>query len=504
MTHDTPLRIVWFKRDLRVSDHAPLLHASRGKVIPLYILETGYWTLKDTSARQQDVLIAALRDLNAALSKLGAPLIVRQGDAVDVFKTLLAAHPVTEVVSHEETGNAWTYQRDLQVAKLFRSQNIPWREFPNHGVVRGLKDRDGWSKRWHQTMASAQVHPPEQLEPGADLTSDIDQLRASGASNEWLITARADAEQGLESFLQARGASYHLSMSSPLTAESACSRLSVPLSLGLISMREIYQATQAQTKRVTANKKDFPDTRPKALQAFGSRLRWHCHFMQKLEDEPAIELKTMHPAYEAVRGEPDQDRFQAWQEGMTGYPMVDACMRYLKTTGWLNFRMRAMLVSFASYHLWLDWRSTAPWLGRLFADYEPGIHYSQVQMQSGTTGMNAVRIYNPVKQGFDHDPTGEFIRQWVPELSDADNVHEPWTLGSQPKGYPKPIVDEATARKAAASAIYGLRRSAEHRKVAGDIVLKHGSRSKRRFGSRPTKKGSLAQTTSPQAELALD
>ena len=94
MTHDTQLRIVWFKRDLRVSDHAPLLHASRGKVIPLYILEPGYWTLKDTSARQQDVLIAALRDLNAALSKLGAPLIVRQGDAVDVFKTLLAAHPV--------------------------------------------------------------------------------------------------------------------------------------------------------------------------------------------------------------------------------------------------------------------------------------------------------------------------------------------------------------------------------------------------------------------------
>ena len=196
MTHDTPLRIVWFKRDLRVSDHAPLLHASRGKVIPLYILEPGYWTLKDTSARQQDVLIAALQDLNAALSKLGAPLIVRQGDAVDVFKTLLAAHPVTEVVSHEETGNAWTYQRDLQVAKLFRSQNIPWREFPNHGVVRGLKDRDGWSKRWHQTMASAQVQSPEQLEPGVDLTSDIDQLRPSDVSNEWLITARADAEQG--------------------------------------------------------------------------------------------------------------------------------------------------------------------------------------------------------------------------------------------------------------------------------------------------------------------
>ena len=176
MTHDTPLRIVWFKRDLRISDHAPLLHASRGLVIPLYILEPGYWTLKDTSTLQQDMLIAALHDLDSALSKLGAPLIVRQGDAVTVFKTLLAAHPVTEVISHEETGNAWTYRRDLQVAKLFRSQNIPWREFPNHGVVRGLKTVTAGpsvgTRPWHPLKSI-----PEQLEPGVDLTSDIDQLR---------------------------------------------------------------------------------------------------------------------------------------------------------------------------------------------------------------------------------------------------------------------------------------------------------------------------------------
>ena len=103
----------------------------------------------------------------------------------------------------------------------FGARTYPGESSLNHGVVRGLKDRDGWSKRWHQTMASAQVQSPEQLEPGADLTSDIDQLRASDVSNEWLITARADAEQGLESFLQARGVSYHLSMSSPLTAEKA-------------------------------------------------------------------------------------------------------------------------------------------------------------------------------------------------------------------------------------------------------------------------------------------
>ena len=103
-------------------------------------------------------------------------------------------------------------------------------------------------------------------------------------------------------------------------------------------------------------------------------------------------------------------RLAAWEAGETGLPFVDACMRYLRATGWLNFRMRSMLVAVASYHLWLDWRATGPHLARQFTDYEPGIHWPQVQMQSGTTGMNTVRIYNPVKQGRDQDPAGVFTR----------------------------------------------------------------------------------------------
>ena len=92
-------------------------------------------------------------------------------------------------------------------------------------------------------------------------------------------------------------------------------------------------------------------------------------------------------------------------------------MRALIETGWVNFRMRAMLVSFASYHLWLHWKEPALHLARMFTDYEPGIHYAQVQMQSGTTGMNTVRCYSPVKQGMDHDRDGEFARRWLPELA---------------------------------------------------------------------------------------
>ena len=178
-------------------------------------------------------------------------------------------------------------------------------------------------------------------------------------------------------------------------------------------MREVVQASRTLSGR--------------GVSSFGSRLHWHCHFIQKLESEPAIEFHDFHPFMRGIRPM-DSERFQAWTEGRTGVPFVDACMRALLAHGWINFRMRAMLMSFASYHLWLPWRESGLHLARQFVDYEPGIHWSQCQMQSGSTAINTIRIYNPVKQGQDHDPNGCFIREWCPELASLPDVylHEPW------------------------------------------------------------------------------
>lgn len=167
--------------------------------------------------------------------------------------------------------------------------------------------------------------------------------------------------------------------------------------------------------------------------------------------------------------------------------MVDACMRCVTSTGWLNFRMRAMLVSFASYHLWLDWRPTARHLARHFLDFEPGIHYSQFQMQSGTTGINTVRIYSPVKQAMDQDPTGTFVRRWVPELSGVPDawIFEPHKMPGDlqilsgcriGRDYPAPVVDHKEAVAAAKSRLFAIRSTRAARSEADAVQIRHGSR----------------------------
>jgi deoxyribodipyrimidine photo-lyase len=287
----------------------------------------------------------------------------------------------------------------------------------------------------------------------------------------------------LQSFLYERGMDYRSDMSSPLKGEQGCSRLSPHLALGTLSLREVAQAT---VQRLRALKEDGGGEAKRwraSMVSFSGRLHWHCHFMQKLESEPRIEFENFHSSYNGLRpAEPAQEKLQAFAKGETGFPFVDACMRCLYATGWMNFRMRAMLMSFASYHLWLPWRDSGLVLARLFTDYEPGIHWPQAQMQSGTTGINTIRIYNPVKQGYDQDGQGLFVRRWLPELKSVPDafLHEPWkwdgAQGFIGKAYPERIVDHIAAGKAASDAVWGVRKGLAYKQQADTIQAKHGSR----------------------------
>ena len=180
---------------------------------------------------------------------------------------------------------------------------------------------------------------------------------------------------------------------------------------------------------------------------------------------------------------------QAWKDGRTGIPIVDACMRALVATGWLNFRMRAMIVSIACYNLWLDWREFRGWLACQFTDYEPGIHICQLQMQSGVTGINTIRMYNPYKQSADLDPEGVFIKRWLPELADVptEYIHKPHEMpllmqmmtGVDLSAYPKPIVDVEQSARTAKEKVFAIKKSLEAKRVSQQVFQRHGSRRQR-------------------------
>jgi deoxyribodipyrimidine photo-lyase len=296
----------------------------------------------------------------------------------------------------------------------------------------------------------------------------------------------------LASFLAGRGRDYRRTMSSPLTAEQGCSRLSEHLAFGTVSLRRVHQATaRAISEAREASHRGDPAL-AYGLSGFAGRLRWHCHFIQKLEDEPEIEHRNFARSHDGLRPgdgthpEPVQrELLQAWCAGATGFPMVDACMRQLRATGWLNFRMRAMLVSFAAYQLGLHWREPGLHLARLFLDFEPGIHWSQMQMQSGTTGINTLRIYSPAKQALDHDPQGHYRARWLPAYGTA--------------AYPPPIVNEREALARIKAQLYALRQRPETRDEAAQVNAKHGSR-KSGLPSTAQRRRKPAPNT-PQGEL---
>ena len=354
------LQIVWFKRDLRIVDHRPLAAAvERGLVLPLYVVEPELWQQPDASERQWMFCRESLLELRQALADRGQPLVVRAGDVVQVLERARRQFGIDGLWSHEETGNGWTYQRDKRVGAWARRHGIAWTEIPQFGVTRRLRSRNGWAKRWEVQMTEPITPEPaalqslEGIDPGVIPERPCSDL-LSDACPQRQIGGRSIGLEELNDFLQHRAPRYQRSMSSPNTAFTGCSRLSAYLTWGCLSMREVLQTSRTHSGL--------------GVSSFESRLHWHCHFIQKLEDQPAIEFSDFHPFMRGIRAA-DAERLTAWSEGRTGVPFVDACMRALRAHGWINFRMRAMLMSFASYNLWLPWRDSGLHLARQFVDY---------------------------------------------------------------------------------------------------------------------------------------
>jgi deoxyribodipyrimidine photo-lyase len=481
MVQRTAINVVWFKRDLRLVDHAPLAHAA-GHPVPvllLYVFEPQLVAAPDFDIRHGCFVWQSLQNLQRMLGT--HHLCIAHGCVQEVLAFLLQEFDILHLLSHEETGNRLSYERDKAVNKWCRSVGIGWLQFPHKGVVRGSDVRRGWSKQWFQ-YAAAPIEPINWNR--IDIVKPFDhpfQLAPNSPFAEALAAAPKTLQPGgatvgevyLNGFISERCLNYQAHISKPAESRVSCSRLSPYLAYGNLSLRQVYQAAQLQT----ANHGVFK----KQLKFFQQRLLWHGHFVQKFETLCSIESENMNPGFNGIRTHVNYRWLEAWKTGNTGVPLVDACMRCLHTTGYLNFRMRAMLVSFLTHYLWQPWQAGAHHLAQLFLDYEPGIHYPQFQMQAGVTGINTIRIYNPVKQGLEHDAEGSFVKKWLPELHalPKEFVHQPWLLNVFEQkayqcvlghDYPHPVVDLAAAASQARTTLWKVKRSAEVRQLNKHIL----------------------------------
>lgn len=484
MSKKEHINIVWLKRDLRLQDNEAISSALKtGKrTLIIYVFEHILLTDNHYSERHFNFIKESLKDINSQLSPYDTKVLTVTSDITSAFNQLQSFYKIDTVYSHLETGLLITYNRDKEFTRYCRNNFIQWTENKNNGVERGLVNRKNWFEHWETYMSSDQVRfepkdnqllnrseieTLENVFTVMDLETPLDtSFQKGGSTLGWKYA---------NSFFNSRHSEYMFNISKPEASRSSCSRISPYIAWGNISIRQVFQKGKS-VKKLTKDKRH--------IGAFLSRLRWQAHFIQKFEMEHTMEEASVNRGYHKLKKSISNDYQDAWFKGETGFPLVDASMRCLIETGYVNFRMRAMLASFFTHILWQPWQAATTHLSQQFLDFEPGIHFPQLQMQAGETGINNLRIYNPTANSLKHDPDAVFIKKWVPELSKLEIpfVHEPYLMTEMEQvfynfklgeNYPHPIVDIKINRKRASDILWNMKDDTEVRRESSRILKRH-------------------------------
>lgn len=359
-----PVNIVWLKRDLRTHDHSPLQAAEQAGLpyFIIYIFEPSIIQYPDTSERHLQFQYHSITQLNKKLALYNRQVSLFYAEAIQAFNEIYKQYQIQTIFSYQESGTQITYDRDKQVKQFCVTNQIEWKEFQRDGIIRGIRNRKDWDKKWYITMHAPMVQNSftkselAPFEPSQSLPIHFKQLVENYATH-FQPAGEDNAFKYLESFIDERAANYSRHISKPAESRKSCIRISPYISWGNLSIKQAYQSLNEAQKNSS-----FKGPINNAI----TRLKWHCHFIQKFETDCSYEINCINQGYELLAHQHNQLFIDAWKAGTTGFPLVDACMKCLQTTGWINFRMRAMLVSFFCHHLFQDWRLGAHHLAQLF------------------------------------------------------------------------------------------------------------------------------------------
>ncbi|PSP58057.1 deoxyribodipyrimidine photolyase [Halobacteriales archaeon QH_8_67_36] len=472
--------IVWHCRQLRTRDQPALAYAAAeySTLLPVFVFDPSFYGPEGLACDARiRFLHESIADLDDQYRDRGGGLSLCHGNPREVLAAFAEAG--WDIVTTADPTGRYGLRRDNAVAEAC---NVTFVDAD--GLVRGADEsRDGWADQAEAWLTGTQCSwsvddvSLRSLDTGVttnrvaeayDVTPDKQQVPTGGTTA---------ARERVIDFLE-RLDSYPGNISAPADARTGTSQLSPYLRFGCLSVREVYQAV-----------KDH-DGAERATEMFLSRLWWNRHYNQKLVDWSGWMDEAANPVMEGFHADTHEPaRVEAWKHGRTGYPMVDASMRCLKATGWLNFRMRAMCASFLCDLLQQPWKIGADWFYYHLIDADPAINYTQFQIQAGMDGTNMLQIYNPRKQVRDNDPAGEFVYRWVPELQalPPEYLDQPEKTPLQVQAecgveigetYPYPIVEYEAARAAIVSKFDGVRDQAKQA-LQHDAVARRISMSQR-------------------------